>query len=41
MKISLSDLVSMCKIQKNSYFQTGPERLIIIQIKECINRPQL
>ena len=26
--ISPSDLVSMCKIQKNSYFQTIPERLI-------------
>ena len=28
MKISLSDLVSMCKIPKNSYFQTRPGRLI-------------
>ena len=26
----------MCKIQKNSYFQTRSERLIIIQIKECL-----
>ena len=25
---SISDLVSMCKIQKNSFFQTRPERLI-------------
>ena len=34
MIISLSDLVSMYKIQKNSYFQTRSERLIIIYIKE-------
>ena len=34
MIISLSDLFSMCKIQKNSFFQTRPERLIMIQIKE-------
>ena len=34
MIISLSDLFSMCKIQKNPYFQTRPERLIMIQIKE-------
>ena len=32
--ISLSDLVIMCKIQKNPYFQTRSERLIIIHIKE-------
>ena len=32
MIISLSDLVGMCKIQKNSYFQTRSERLIIIHI---------
>ena len=42
MIICLSDLpVSMYKIQKHSYFQTRPERLIITQIKECINGPQL
>ena len=34
MIISLSGLVSMCKVQKNSDFQTRPERLIIIRIKE-------
>ena len=34
MIINLSDLVSMYKIQKNSYFQTRSERLIIIYIKE-------
>ena len=34
MIISLSDLFSMCKIQKNPYFQTRPERLIMIHIKE-------
>ena len=34
MIISLPDLVSMYKIQKNSYFQTRSERLIIIYIKE-------
>ena len=33
MIISLSGLVSMCKVQKNSDFQTRPERLIIIRIK--------
>ena len=33
MIINLSDLVSMCKIQKNSYFQTRSERLIIIHLK--------
>ena len=33
MIISLSDLVSMCKIQKNPYFQTRSERLIIIHMK--------
>ena len=36
MIISLSDLVNMCKIQKNSYFQTRSERLIIKQIKEYL-----
>ena len=41
MIISLSDLVSMCKIQKNSHFQTRSERLIIIRINEYINRPPL
>ena len=30
--ISLFDLVSMCKIQKNCYFQTRSERLVIIII---------
>ena len=34
MIISLSDLFSMCKIQKNPYFQTRPERLIMIHIKD-------
>ena len=34
MIISLSDLFSMCKIQQNSFFQTRPETLIMIQIKE-------
>ena len=34
MIICLSDLVSMCKIQKNSYFQTRPERLVYICMKE-------
>ena len=32
-KISLFDLVSMCKVQTNCYFQTRSERLIIIIIK--------
>ena len=36
MIISLSDMVNMCKIQKNSYFQTKSERLIIKQIKEYL-----
>ena len=36
--ISLSDLISMWKIQKNSYFQTRSERLSIIRIKEYNNR---
>ena len=31
--ISLFDLISMCKIQKNCYFQTRSERLVIIIIK--------
>ena len=35
---SLCDLVSMWKIQKNSYFQTWSESLIIIHIK---NKPPL
>ena len=39
--ISLFDLVSMCKIQNNSYFQTRSERLIIIHIKEYINKPPI
>ena len=39
MIISLSGLVSMCKVQKNSYFHTRSERLIIISIKEYIKRP--
>ena len=34
MIISLKDLVSMCKIQKNFRFQTRSERLIITHIKE-------
>ena len=34
MIIRLSDLFSMCKIQKNPYFQTRPERLIMIHLKE-------
>ena len=41
MIISLSDLFSMCKIQKNSYFQTRSERLIIAHMREYINRPPL
>ena len=41
MIISLFDLVSMCKIQKHSYFQTRSERLIIIHIKEYINKPPI
>ena len=41
--ISLFDLVSMCKIQKNPYFQTRSERLITIHrhIKEYINKPPI
>ena len=31
----------MCEIQKNSYFQTRSERLIIIHIKEYINKPPI
>ena len=34
MIITFSDLVSMCKIQKNSFFQKRPERLIYIPMKE-------
>ena len=34
MIISLSDLFSLCKIRKNPYFQTRPERLIMIHIKD-------
>lgn len=34
MIINLSDLVSMYKIQKNSYFQLKSERLVTIHIKE-------
>ena len=41
MIISLSDLVSICKIQKTSYVQTRSERLTIIRIKVYINRPPL
>ena len=41
MIINFTELVSMCKIQENSYFQTRSERLIIIHIKEYINRPPL
>ena len=37
MIISLFDLVSMCKMQNNPYFQTRSGRLIIINIKEYIN----
>ena len=36
MTINLSDLDSMCKIQKNSYFQTKSERLVFTHIKEYI-----
>ena len=39
--ISLPELVNMCKIPKNSYFQTRSGRLIIIHIREYINRPPL
>ena len=38
--ISLSDLVIMCKIQKNSYFQTRSERLSIIHIERFHSRDQ-
>ena len=38
MIISLSGLVNMCKVQKNSYFHTRSERLIIIRIKEYIKK---
>ena len=41
MIINLPELVSMCKIQKNSYFQTRSERLIITHMREYINRPPL
>ena len=41
MIISLSNLVSMCKIQRKTFFQTRSERLIIIHVKEHINRPPL
>ena len=41
MIISLSYLVNICKIQKNYYFQTRSERLIIIRIKDYINRSPL
>ena len=34
--IILSDLLSRRKTQKNSYFQTGSERLIIIHIEEYL-----
>ena len=30
----LSDVISMCKIQKNSYFQTRPERRIYVDMKD-------
>ena len=33
MIINISDLLSRCKIQKNSYFQTRRERLIYIHVK--------
>lgn len=32
--ISLSDLVSMWKIQTNSYFQTRQESLVYVHMKE-------
>ena len=32
--ISLSDHFGMCKIQKNSYFQKRPERVIMVHIKD-------
>ena len=38
--ISLSDLVIMCKIQKNSYFQTRLKRLSIIHIERFHSRDQ-
>ena len=41
MIISLSNLVSMWKIQRKTFFQTRSERLIIIYVKEHINRPPL
>ena len=37
MIISLFELVSMCKVRNNPYFQTRSGRLIIISIKEYIN----
>ena len=39
--ISLSDLVSMWKIQTNSYFQTRQERLVYVHMKEKIKGPPL
>ena len=30
----LSDVISMCKIKKNSYFQTRPERRIYVDMKD-------
>ena len=30
----------MCKMQTNSHFQTRSERLLIIHIKEYVNRPR-
>ena len=41
MIIGLSNLVSMWKIQRKTFFQTRSERLIIIYVKEYINRPPL
>ena len=36
MTINFSDVDSMCKIQKNSYYQRKSERLVITHIKEYI-----
>ena len=37
MLIILSDLVNMCKIEKNTYFQTRSEKLNTIQKKNYLH----
>ena len=37
--ISLSDLVSMWKIETNSYFQTRQERFVYVHMTEKIKGP--